>query len=241
VRDAEKQRVHEREMARRDEQARLAELEDEIEAAEQVIAAIETKRDEPVSKARTARRRALEHTNYDPGEFGRFIGGPSLLELVHCFDGRFPRERFEQIVERLRELTHEPGIVEIRDHAVVWATNPERHPGQPHLVVRVTVAADGTHTNLVATDRLGALIGRVFGAFGTIIGAGGLTGPVAASIAFPWFTPVFVLGWLGSVLGATRVAYRRLAAGRAEQLERIFGALVLEIEQYLESPKKLRG
>jgi hypothetical protein len=239
VRDDEKQREHERRMARRDEQARLEELEDDIAAAEKVITAIESERDKPRSQARTARGRALEHASFDPGEFRRFLGGPSLLELIHCFEGSFPRERFEQVVERLREITHEPGITEIRDHGVVWATNPERHAGQPHLVVRVTVAPDGTHTNLVVTDRLGALVGRVFGAFGTIIGAGGLAAPVAASIAFPWFSPVFVLGWLGGVLGATRVAYRRLAAGRAEQLERTFGALVLEIEPYVE--KKASG
>jgi hypothetical protein len=234
MRNLEKRREHEREMARRDEQAHIAELEDDVAAAEQIIGELERQRDEPVSKVKTAHGRALEHTTFDPGDFQRFLGGPTLIELTRYFDGRFPRDRFEQVVERLREITHEPGIAELRDHGLVWATNPERHPGQPHLVVRVTVVPDGSRTKLVVTDRLGALIGRVFGAFGTIVGAGGLAAPVAASIAFPWFTPVFVAGWLGGVLGATRMVYRRLAAGRAEQLERIFGALVLEIESHVE-------
>jgi hypothetical protein len=162
------------------------------------------------------------------------LGAPALLRLTRRFDGTFPRNQFEQLVERIRELTHEAGIVEIADDGIVWGSTTEGHPSQAHLLVRVTVDSEKSCTNLIASDRLGALVGRLFGSFGTIFGAGGLTAPVAASIVFPWFTPIFVFGWLGGVFGTTRVIYRRLAASRAKQLQEIFGALVLEIEPYIE-------
>jgi hypothetical protein len=230
VSNSEKRR--ERERLRRVEQARLAELEDDLKAAQKIVADLEAHVDAPVSRDDAE---VLKRASFDPTAVGRFLGAPALLELTRRFEGVLPRHQFEQLVDRLREITHEPGIVEIREESVVWATSPQRHAGQPHLVVRVTVASN--ETNLVVTDRLGALIGRVFGAFGTIVGAGGLGAPVAASIAFPLFTPVFILGWLGSVFGTTRVVFRRLAAGRARQLHRTFGTLVLEIEPYLKPAK----
>jgi hypothetical protein len=46
--------------------------------------------------------------------------------------------------------------------------------------------------------------------------------------------PAFVLGWLGGVYGTTRLAYRKIAINRAERLHEVFGALVLEIEPYVE-------
>jgi hypothetical protein len=226
-------REHERELQRSDDKARLAELDDELESADQIIKRLERERHVPESKAGTAGGRALKRAGFDPSS-ARTLGAPALLRLTRRFDGTFPRNQFEQLVERIRELTHEPGIVEIADDGIVWGSSTEGHPSQAHLLVRVTVDDKEGSTNLVATDRLGALVGRLFGAFGTIFGAGGLAAPVAASIAFPWFTPVFVFGWLGGVFASTRVLYRRLAASRAKQLQEIFGALVLEIEPYLE-------
>jgi hypothetical protein len=231
--DREQRREDAHESEKADDQARLAELEDEIAAADPVIKRLERERDLPVSKAGTASGRALKRAGFDPSS-KKALGAPALLRLTRCFDGTFPRNQFEQLVERIRELTHEPGVVEITDDGVVWGSSTERHPSQAHLLVRVTVDAECGRTVLVTTDRLGALVGRLFGAFGTIFGAGGLAAPVAASIAFPWFTPVFVFGWLGGVFGSTRLIYRRLAAGRAQQLQQIFGALVLEIEPYLQ-------
>jgi hypothetical protein len=226
-------RAHDRDALRSDDRARLAELEDELEASAAIIKKLEHQRDVPESKAGTAGGRALKRAGFDPSS-SKALGAPALLRLTRRFDGMFPRNQFEQLVERIRELTHEPGMVEIADDGIVWGSSGERHPSQQHLLVRVTVNADDGSTILVATDRLGALVGRLFGAFGTIFGAGGLTAPVAASIAFPWFTPVFVFGWLGGVFGTTRLIFRRLAASRAKQLQEIFGALVLEIEPYLE-------
>lgn len=226
-------RANDREALRRDDHARLSELEDELESSAEIIERLERERDLPATKAGTAGGRALERAGFDKSS-SKMLGAPALLRLTRRFDGTFPRNQFEQLVERIRELTHEAGIVEIADDGIVWGSTTEGHPSQAHLLVRVTVDSETGCTNLVASDRLGALVGRLFGAFGTIFGAGGLTAPVAASIVFPWFTPIFVFGWLGGVFGTTRVIYRRLAASRAKQLQEIFGALVLEIEPYLE-------
>ena len=224
-------REREREYARRDDRARLEELEDELAVAQKLI-------DKYDGRLRTPRfgigRRALKRAAYDPSSAQKWLGAPALLRLSRRFDGKLPRERFAQVIERVREITHDPGVVEVSESAVVWATSLERHPSQAHLMIRVIVTdGEHPHTQLAVTDRLGALVGRLFGAFGTIVGAGGLAAPVAASLAFPVFAPVFVLGWLGGVYGTTRVLYRKLVTGRAKQLHEIFGALVLEIEAHV--------
>jgi hypothetical protein len=50
----------------------------------------------------------------------------------------------------------------------------------------------------------------------------------------PVLTPVFVLGWLGSVCYGTRALYLRLARRRAEELQQVFDALAGDIEGALD-------
>jgi hypothetical protein len=90
------------------------------------------------------------------------------------------------------------------------------------------------YTTLTVTDRLEALAGRLFGTFGGIVGTGGLAAPFAASLAFPPLAPVFVVGWLGGVYGATRYLYRKSAHARGRILQHIFAFLVDELERLLQ-------
>lgn len=234
-RDDERERKRERE--RQDDRARRAALEDELEVARHTIADLE-RADEDAREPRSGGgHRELRDASYDPtASARRWLGAPALLRLSRRFEGKLPEERFEQLVERAREITHEPGIVELKPNSLVWGSSPGRHATQSHLMVRVTVARndDGEwRTDLTVTDRLGALVGRLFGAIGSVVGAGGLAVPVAASIVFPAFAPAFALGWLGGVYGTTRVLYKKLAIGRAKRLHELFGALVLEVEPYV--------
>jgi hypothetical protein len=167
-----------------------------------------------------------------------WLGAPKLLRMRRPFEGRPSESCFDTILERIRDLTHDSGVVEQTPNSLVFSSSGGgRHPVQPHLMVRLVVSKrasdaeeDEWYTTLTVTDRLDALAGRLFGTFGGIVGTGGLAAPFAASLAFPPLAPVFVLGWLGGVFGTSRFLYRKSARARAKILQHIFGALVEELE-----------
>ena len=157
--------------------------------------------------------------------------GPGSLQLVRRFDGAVPAERFEALVERIRELTRDPGRTELRSSSVTWfASRGEKATG-PYRVVTVTIL-DGI-TTLTVTDRLAGLAGAVYGGIGGGVGGGGLALPILASVAVPVLAPVFLVGWLGGVFLGARAIFRRAAHGRAIALQQLFDALVADIERAL--------
>jgi hypothetical protein len=167
-----------------------------------------------------------------------WLGAPTLLRMRQRFDGRLPSDRFDRIIERIRERTHDSGVVERMSESLVFSSS-ERHPIQPHLMIRLVVTnaartKDEWFTTLTIMDRLDALAGRLFGTFGGIVGAGGLAAPVAASLALPPLAPVFVFTWLGGVYGTSRFLYRKAARQRAAILHSTFGLLVEDLEALLE-------
>ena len=212
-----------------DELSRIATLEQELDIARREIGKLGG---ELTTRELRIDKRALDKASTHGGTAKRWLGAPVLLEITRRFEGRYPTDRFDPLIERLREIMHDAGDVDLRATSLVWSSSKNRHPIQSHLVVRVAVV-EGDYTTLTVTDELGALVGRLFGAFGTILGAGGLIAPIAASIALPVFTPMFLLGWLGGIYGTTRMMFRKLARGRATRLHEVFGALVLEVEPHL--------
>ena len=42
-----------------------------------------------------------------------WFGAPGQLQFARRFDGVFPAERFEELVERIREVTRDPGRTEL--------------------------------------------------------------------------------------------------------------------------------
>jgi hypothetical protein len=159
---------------------------------------------------------------------GKFFGAPAMLQLTHDFLGALPSENFEDLITRVRELMHDPGVVERNDASFMWSSTPDQHALQPEVMVVVRV--DGLHTKLIATDRLDALIVRAFGKAGGMIVTLGLLGPIAVGAAIPALGPALLVGWLGGAYGAMRTLYKRLVATRAKQLKKIFDSMVREIE-----------
>jgi hypothetical protein len=159
------------------------------------------------------------------------VFGPGRLRLARRFDGAFPAARFDQLVERIRELASDPGRTEVLGASLTWfASRGDRSAG-PHWIVTVAVRDDVT--TLTVTERLTELAAGIYGGVGGGVGGGGVCLPILASMFVPMLAPVFVLGWLGGVFFGTRALYLRLVRRRAEELQQVFDALAGEIDRAL--------
>jgi hypothetical protein len=206
-------------------QARIAALEQELAETRDKLALVEGRQSQALVLATQG---ALV-----PGGRGgaaRWFG-PGTLQLAHRFDGAFPTERFEDLIERIREITRDPGRTELLKSSLTWfASRGEKSTG-PFRVVTVTIR-DGV-TTLTVTDRLAGLAGAIYGGVGGGVGGGGISLPIMASVAVPVLAPVFLLGWLGGIFLGTRAIYRRAAQRRAVALQQLFDALVSDIARTL--------
>jgi hypothetical protein len=162
------------------------------------------------------------------------VFGPGMIELSRRFDGAFPIDRFEELVDRIRELTRDPGRTELLRSSLTWfSSRGEARNGQRRIV---TVSVRGDATTLTVTERLGALAGAIYGGVGGGVGGGGLGLPVLASVAMPLLAPVFFVGWLGGVFLGARALYLHRARRRQVAAQQLFDALVGDIERRLTGP-----
>jgi hypothetical protein len=206
-------------------QARIAALEQELSQTRDKLTALESRHTHALALANQA---ALIQGSPQTGVTRWF--GPTIIRFVRRFAGAFPTDRFEELVERLREETHDPGRSELLRSSLTWFASRDKGNG-PYRIVTVTVR-DGA-TTLTVTDRLGGLMGAIYGGVGGGVGGGGLSVPIMASAAVPYLAPVFILGWLGGVFLGARAIYKRAATRRAVALQQLFDVLVDDIEQAL--------
>jgi hypothetical protein len=204
-------------------QARISSLEHELAQARAKVDALEGRQSQALVRASAGTLVAGK-----PSAVARWFGAPGSLQFARRFDGEFPIDQFEQLVERIREVTRDPGRTELLRSSLTWfASRGERSAG-PHRVVTVTVR-DGV-TTLTVTERLGGLAGAIYGGVGGGVGGGGLSLPLLASIAMPALAPVFIVGWLGGVFLGTRAIFKHVANKRAVALQQLYEALVVDIE-----------
>jgi hypothetical protein len=208
-------------------QARIAALEQELATTREKLETLEGRQAQALV---LASRGGLVRTGGDAA-MTKWFGAPGTLQLARRFDGAFPTDRFEELIERIREIMRDPGRTELLRSSLTWfSSQGDKSPG-PSRVVTVAVR-DGT-TTLTVSDRLAGLAGAIYGGVGGGVGGGALILPILASTAVPVLTPVFMLGWLGGVFAATRAIYKRVARRRAVALQQLFDALVLDIEAAL--------
>jgi len=204
-------------------QARIAALERELAEAQDKLATLEGRQSHALVLASQTALVAGGTTSA-----ARWFG-PTTLQLARRFDGAFPTERFEEIIERIREITRDPGRTELLRSSLTWfASRGEKSTG-PFRVVTLTIR-DGA-TTLTVTDRLAGLAGAIYGGVGGGVGGGGISLPIIASTAVPFLAPVFLLGWLGGVFLGTRALYRRAAHRRAVALQQLFDALADDVQR----------
>lgn len=209
-------------------QARIAALEGELAAAKQRIGELEGKQSTALVRAGGG---ALAMGAPSSRAATRWLGAPVRLELSRRFDAAFPIDKFEDLIDTIREATRDRGRVELlRSSMAWWASSSDRGTG-PFTCVTVTVK-DGA-TTLSVTDRLGQLAGGLFGGLGGGLGGGGIAAPLFASFAVPVLAPVFFVGWFGGVYGLTRTIYKRAAKRRALALQSLFDLLEAEISKTL--------
>jgi hypothetical protein len=204
--------------------ARIAALEQELTVTRDKLAALENRE----SNALVLATQGALVPSGRPSAATRWFG-PGTLQLARRFDGAFPVDKFEELVERIREITRDPGRTELLRSSLTWfASRGEKSTG-PFRIVTVTVR-DG-NTTLTVTDRLGSLAGGIYGGVGGGVGGGGLSLPILATAAVPVLGPVFILGWLGAVFLGARAIFKRAAHRRAVALQQLFDVLVGDIER----------
>lgn len=207
-------------------QARITALEQELAVTRDKLATLEGRQSNALVLAAGG---ALVRTGGETAATRWF--GPGALQFARRFDGTFPPDRFEELIERIREVTRDPGRTELLKSSLTWfASRGEKSTG-PFRVVTVTVR-DGI-TTLTVTDRLSGLAGAIYGGVGGGVGGGGISLPIIATAAVPVLAPVFILGWLGGVFLGARAIYKRAARRRAIALQQLFDVLVSDIERAL--------
>ena len=208
-------------------QARIQALEGQLAAANERIAQLEGKREQALVRASGDRQPSAQ----------RWLGAPTQLELERTFEGTFPAERFEDLVEQIRELTRDRGRTELLRSSVAWWSSTSERSIGPFLCVTVTVK-DGK-TIVRVTDKLGQLAGAIHGGIGGGIGGGGLIAPIAATIAMPILAPVVFGAWFGGCYALARALYKRKAKRRAQQLQQVFAAVESAVARELRSPVEI--
>ena len=201
-------------------QARIAALEGELAHAKQRIAELEGNRAQALvlaSKSALAKSTASR----------RWLGAPTKLELARRFEGTYPLDHFEDLIETIREHTGDRGRTELLRSSFAWWPSTSERGLQPFTSVTVTVK-DGA-TTLTVADRLSGLAGAIYGGGGGGVGGGLMMVPIGATIVAPYLAPVFFAGWFGAIYAGCRALYRRSARKRAERLQTLFDRLEREI------------
>ncbi|MBA2541146.1 MAG: hypothetical protein H0V17_16010 [Deltaproteobacteria bacterium] len=205
--------------------ARVTALEAELAGANRRIAELEGKQELALVRANDG---ALALTS-KPTASKKWLGAPIEMELAREFPGAFPTAQFEDLIEPIRTIARDPGRTEILKSSLTWTSSTGPKAIGPFLTVTVSVR-DGK-TKLAVFDKLGQAAGAVFGGIGGGVGGGTIFVPLALGITFiPVLTPVFMAAWLGGTWWGSRAVFKRVARRRATQLQAIFDALVVEIE-----------
>jgi hypothetical protein len=212
--------------------ARIEALEADLAAANRKIDQLEGRRSQALA---LATGRAMEGSGAGRANVkAPWYGAPLKLELAHTFEGEYPREDLEAIIELIRSITHEPGRAELLKSSITWSAGTNPRATGPFTVVTVSVR-DG-RTSLHVSDSLGQLAGGLYGGLGGGLGGGAIMLPIVAFLGTPVLIPVAVVTWLGGVFLGTRALFKGAARRRAKVLEQLFAALITEISARIPAP-----
>lgn len=212
--------------------ARIEALEGELAAAQRKIDRLEGRRSQALA---LSTGRSLVGSSAGRADVkAPWYGAPLRLELAHTFEGEFPKDDLESLIDLIRSVTREAGRAELLKSSITWSAGTNPRATGPFTVVTVSVR-DGK-TSLLVADSLGQLAGGIYGGFGGGVGGGAIMLPIVAFIGTPVLIPVAVVGWLGGVFLGTRALFKRAARRRADALERLFEALVTQISARIPAP-----
>jgi len=208
-------------------QARITALETELTDARKRIAELEGRHQQALVLA--SQGALVRDTERAKSPAARWLGAPLELALARDFEGAFPTDHFEDLIETIRSIVREPGRAELLRSSMTWTSSTMQKQMGPFLMVSVSVR-DGV-TKLAISDRLTQTAGAIYGGVGGGVGGGTIVAPIALGIAVaPVLAPVFVAAWLGAAWYGCRRIYKRLAKKRATTVQQVFDALVADIE-----------
>lgn len=212
--------------------ARILALETELAAARTKIDQLEGKRSQALVLASSG---ALAPGGKPTSHAARWLGAPLDLALTRSFEGAFPADRFEDLLEVIRAAVDTRGRTELLRSSMSWSAGSGERGMGPFTNVTVAVK-DGT-TTLSVTDRLSNAAGGVFGGVGGGVGGGLIMAPIGATLLVPVLGPVFFAAWFAGVYGGARAIFKRIAKSRAQAMQRVFDAIAAEIERTLQASR----
>jgi hypothetical protein len=216
--------------------ARISALEVELSAARAEIAQLRRAAERALvpAPASPLRRRS------DVGAgWSWWMNAPTGLELTRHWERPFPPERLDGLVECTRAVTGFAGQAELKRRSLMWTSASRAGWPGPFITVTVTVEA-GTTTLSVREDlrlqaaNTGVLFGLALGGVASFIAG------LATFVTAPLLAPLVVAGMSGGSFVAGRRLFRRELRRHAGKLQRLFDAIVEEIEATL-SPQAAGG
>ena len=176
-----------------------------------------------------------------PNRVNHWVAGPTEFLFERVVDGELPESEYATIVEEIRRVMHNSGVVSQFGHSFSWTT--VRGPGlRRELEVAVTVRRG--QTRITVAESMGQTVGAVFGGIGGGMGGGGM-GPIigvgvgALHLAGP--AVVFIIPvWLGLTYLTARTVYRRVSSKRGRELEHLANRLAALAQELVEYPQRLK-
>lgn len=214
-------------MAYRDEEqhlrARVADLEEELAAAQQRIRLLE--------QPSASESRGI-------GE--RLAGGKVRIVHEEELVGELPPEAHEEIIEVLRRRYNVLGQASSVGKSLAWSNVQP----QGARAVEVSVSVRNGKTTVRGVERLGNLAGGLFGGIVGGVGGGGmaLVVPLVLALRFPGALPVAIVLWIALVYAVVRAAFARLVQGRDRELRAALDEVTSVARENIarERQKKLR-
>ncbi|HWC73142.1 MAG TPA: hypothetical protein VG454_04325, partial [Gemmatimonadales bacterium] len=176
-----------------------------------------------------------------PNTVNNWVAGPTEFLFERVVDGELPEAEYATIVEEIRRVMHNSGVVSQFGRSFSWTT--ARGPGlRRELEVAVTVRRG--QTRITVAESMGQTIGAVFGGIGGGMGGGGM-GPIigvgvgALHLAGPAVV-VLIPVWLGITYLTARTVYRRVSSKRQRELEHLANRLAALAQELVEFPQRLK-
>ncbi len=151
-----------------------------------------------------------------------FLGGPRTISLETFVDGEFPVDRFDFIVEAIRNVSDQIGQISTVGRTITWTGGSS---GSSINATSISVSVRDGQTRLRYKRNLDQLIGGIFG--GVLGGVGGGLSPLVAITLGLTAGPLGVMAGVFGTVGLTYAGCRKLFANRAEAA-REEGRAVLE-------------
>ena len=161
-------------------------------------------------------------------------GAPTYLEYEAVLDGEVPERDFDRLVEAMRRVLGDVGLVTTVGRSLAWSSTDRRRN------LNVSVAVRGGRTTIRASERMTPMVG---GVFGPIMGAGGggLGGMVFGSTMAATHGDGFIAVsmWSGMVAlayGVARFTFGRVVKGRRTALREVVERVADEARTVIATP-----